>query len=153
MLDRYLDACKVLADGEGRVIPAAVDLHVKVESAETGAAFALCEYVMPPGGYKGPPPHIHRSGSETFYVLDGTLEMLTGTETIKATAGACVHVPAGAVHTFTNPGPGAVRFLQIVSPGSLLTMIEEVSALIHAGVEDQDEIAAAFRRHDTEVVG
>ncbi len=151
--DDNLDGCKLLAAGEGRAIPSgSLELRVKVESAETGAAFALSEYVMPPTGWKGPAPHVHRSGSETFYVVDGTLEMLAGAKTIKAVAGTCVHVPAGAVHTFSNPGPGPVRFLQIVSPGSLLTMIEEVSTLVDADIQERDQIAAVFRRHDTEVL-
>lgn len=85
-------------------------------------------------------------------MLEGTLEMLVGTETVRATAGTCVHVPAGSVHKFSNPGPGAVRFSQIVSPGSLLTMIEEISALLQAGIQDRDQIAAVFWRHNTEVV-
>lgn len=148
-----ISAAKVLHPGEGRVVPAGpFDMRIKVESAETGGAFAFGEYVMQPNVWEGPAPHIHHSGSETFYVLEGTLEMLIGKETVKATAGTCVHVPAGAVHKFSNPGPGAVRFSQIVSPGSLLTMIEEISALLQAGVQDRDQIAAVFRRHDTEVV-
>lgn len=107
---------------------------------------------MQPNAWEGPAPHIHRSGSETFYVLDGSLQMLVGTETVEAAAGTCVHVPAGAVHTFSNPGPGRVRFSQIVAPGSLLTMIEEITALLEAGIQDREQIAAVFRRHDSEVV-
>jgi hypothetical protein len=63
-----------------------------------------------------------------------------------------VHVPPGAVHTFSNPGPDRVRFAQIVCPGSLLTMIEEIVGLLQAGVQDPAKIAAVFRRHDSEVV-
>ena len=127
-------------------------MRIKVESAETGGAFAVGEYVMNPNAWEGPAPHIHHSGSETFYVLEGTLQLLVGTETVKASAGTCVHVPAGAVHTFANPGPGPVRFSQSVSPGSLLTMIEEIAALLQTGIQDGDKIAAVFRRHDSEVV-
>jgi mannose-6-phosphate isomerase-like protein (cupin superfamily) len=123
---------------------------VKVESAETGGAFAFIEYTL--NAWEGPPPHVHHAGSETFYVLEGTLQMLVGKEPVSVTPGMCVHVPAGAVHTFSNPYPGTVRVVQIVSPGSLLTMIEEVSALVQSGIVDRSQIAAIFRRHESEVV-
>ncbi len=100
-------------------------MRVKVESAETGGAFAFIEYTLPVNVWEGPAPHVHHAGSEMFYVLEGTLQMLVGDESVAVAAGTCVHVPSGAVHAFANPGLSAVRFLQIVSPGSMLTMIED----------------------------
>lgn len=149
-----LITCRVLERGRGRAIQSdGHELRVKVDSAETGAAFAFGEYLVPAAGCELSAPHVHRAASETVYVLEGTLEVRTGTRTIAAAAGACVHVPAGAVHAFANRGPGPVRFLQLVSPGTLLTMIEELSALAQAGINDGEQIAAVYRRHDTEVVG
>ena len=152
-VDTDVRSGRVLGPGEGRAVPGGpLETVVKVESAETGGAFAFIEYAMLPSAWDGPEPHIHNSGSETFFVLEGTLQMLVGDQTIAATPGTCVHVPPGAVHTFSNPGPDRVRFAQIVCPGSLLTMIEEIVGLLQAGVQDPAKIAAVFRRHDSEVV-
>ncbi len=69
----------VLRAGEGRSFPVKpFDVRVKVEAAETGDAFSLTEYVLEPGLWPGPAPHIHRRSSETFYVLDGELEKEVG---------------------------------------------------------------------------
>lgn len=152
-IDTDVRNSRVLGPGKGRAVPAGLfDLNVKVESAETGGAYALIECVLPASGWEGPEPHIHNSGSETFFVLEGTMQMLLGDQTIAGTPGTCVHVPAGAVHSFSNPGPGSVRWAQIVCPGSLLTMIEEIVAVLAAGSQDRAELAAVFRRHDSEVV-
>ncbi|HEX6348800.1 MAG TPA: cupin domain-containing protein [Candidatus Dormibacteraeota bacterium] len=144
---------ELIAAGEGRLVGSgAISLRVKVESAETGGAFALVEVVMQPQLWEGPAPHIHHSGSETFYVIEGTLKMLAGGDVVQATAGTCVHVPAGTVHAFSNPGHGPVRFLQMLAPGSLLTMVEEITSLVAAGIQDRAQIAAIFRRHESEQV-
>ncbi len=144
---------RVLGVGEGRELPGGVlRTVVKVESAETGGAFALIESALNADAWKGPEPHVHHSGSETFYVLEGTMEFALDQERITATPGTCVHIPAGAVHAFSNPGPGRVRYAEILCPGSLLGMIEDIVELLHAGVSDQEQLAAVFRRHDSEVV-
>ena len=149
-----LRAGRMLGPGEGREVPGGVlETVVKVESAETGGAFALVEYALDANAWAGPEPHVHNSGSETFYVLEGAMEFVLGEERITATPGTCVHIPAGAVHTFSNPGPGRARFSQILCPGSLLSMIEDIVGLLQAGITDQKQLAAVFRRHDSEVVG
>jgi len=42
----------------------------------TGKSFTVVEYLTAPGG--GPPPHIHTSEDEFWYVLDGTFEIHIG---------------------------------------------------------------------------
>lgn len=146
-------AARVLARGEGRTLAAGQpETVVKVESVETGGAFALIESSLDAKTWKGPEPHIHHAGSETFYVLEGAMEFVLGEERITASAGTCVHVPVGAVHSFSNPGPGRVRYSEILCPGSLLGMVEEIEDLLQAGVTDQEQFTAVFRRHDSEAV-
>lgn len=141
---------RVLRLGEGRGLPGGVlETVVKVESAETGGAFALVESAMDANAWEGPEPHVHNAGSETFYVLEGRMEFALGEERIIAAPGTCVHIPAGAVHAFSNPGPGRVRYAEILCPGSLLGMIEDIVGLLQAGVSDKEQLAAIFRRHDS----
>jgi quercetin dioxygenase-like cupin family protein len=66
--------------------------------------------------FEGPGPHFHKEHVDAFYVLEGELEFISGTETFRAGAGTSVAVPPGIVHGFTNPGPGGARYLNIHAP-------------------------------------
>ena len=47
--------------------------RILTSGAQTGGAFATIEMLVPPGG--GPPPHAHPDFHETFYVVDGEVEV------------------------------------------------------------------------------
>ncbi|HEX2432762.1 MAG TPA: cupin domain-containing protein [Gaiellaceae bacterium] len=66
--------------------------------------------------FEGPGPHFHKEHVDAFYVLEGELEFINGTETLRAGAGTTVAVAPGIVHGFTNPGPGRARYLNIHAP-------------------------------------
>ncbi len=66
--------------------------------------------------FEGPGPHFHKEHVDAFYVLEGELEFINGTETLRAGAGTTVAVPPGIVHGFTPPGPGGARYLNIHAP-------------------------------------
>lgn len=85
-----------------------------VDGRHTGGHFTLIEIRVLPGG--GPPPHIHRREDETFYVLEGELQLWLDGRTIDAPAGTCVFAPRGIPHRFTNATTGPTRFLVIASP-------------------------------------
>ena len=55
---------------------------------------------MPPDA--GPPPHIHHDQDESFYVVEGQLEIMVGGEVREAKAGDFVHVSKGTPHSFAN---------------------------------------------------
>ncbi len=68
--------------------------------AETDGAYFVMEGLVPPGG--GPPPHIHHNQVETFYIVEGQMEILLGDQVYEAKAGDFVHVSKGARHRFIN---------------------------------------------------
>jgi len=101
---------------------------VLVEPETTNGAFSVIEAGISPG-VPGPPPHVHTDGlEETRCVLDGELDFLVGETTVRAGRVAVVYVPAGAVHTFSNPSDTGARWLGIFRPASGLAMIEELAA-------------------------
>jgi mannose-6-phosphate isomerase-like protein (cupin superfamily) len=75
----------------------------------------LLEFEVGPD-YEGPGPHFHKRHVDSFYVLEGELEFTVDGETVRAPAGTYVAAPLGVVHSFTNPGPGRARFLNIHAP-------------------------------------
>jgi len=66
--------------------------------------------------FEGPAPHFHKEHVDAFYVLEGELEFLNGTETLRAGPGTTVAVPPGIVHGFGNPGPDRAHYLNIHAP-------------------------------------
>ena len=69
-------------------------------SAETDGEYFVMEGLVPPDA--GPPPHIHHNQVETFYVVEGELEILLGDQVHEAKAGDFVHVSKGTPHRFIN---------------------------------------------------
>lgn len=55
----------------------------------------------------GPDPHYHRSITESFFVLEGSVRLYDGTAWMTARSGDFLHVPEGGIHGFkvaTTPG-------------------------------------------------
>jgi mannose-6-phosphate isomerase-like protein (cupin superfamily) len=58
---------------------------------ETAGAYFQLEALVTPGG--GPPPHIHHREDETFYPIEGSVEMRLGDSTVLAGPSDYVNVP------------------------------------------------------------
>jgi len=48
------------------------------------------------------PPHIHHDQTETFYILEGEMEITVGDQTYQAKVGDFVNVSKGTPHNFMN---------------------------------------------------
>jgi quercetin dioxygenase-like cupin family protein len=116
----------------------------KIPSQHTGGAYALFEVTTQPGG--GPPAHVHHREDESFYVLEGQFEFLSGEETLRVGAGSLIYIPKGTLHTHKNVGEGIGSILVSQSPGGLYErFFEEVGKPVdgEAGplaFEDQPEV-------------
>jgi quercetin dioxygenase-like cupin family protein len=71
--------------------------EVLLSSDETGGDMTVMQMTMPAG--MGPPPHTH-PGSETVYVIEGTLTYHIGGELFEGHAGSLFHIPEGVVENF-----------------------------------------------------
>ena len=141
--------------GEGRTIAVVGDVYRFLATGEdTNGKYALWEAIVPPGG--GPPPHVHSREEEGFYILEGELEFLAGTETVRAGQGTFVMIPIGTIHTFSNPTDKPARFLNTFTPPLYLGYFEELSRLNQASVaptrQQLAELGEIMARYDTEVV-
>ena len=63
------------------------------------------------------PPHIHREHVDSFYVLEGELELMVDSQTVHAHPGDLVHAPPTVVHAFKNSSDGRLRFINLHTPG------------------------------------
>jgi mannose-6-phosphate isomerase-like protein (cupin superfamily) len=99
------------------------------------------------GPPSGPDPHFHRSISESFFILSGTVRIFDGTRWIDATPGDFVHVPEGGVHAFRNESGEPASMLLHFAPGAPREGYFE--GLIGLGSLSPEEKAEFFLRHDT----
>jgi mannose-6-phosphate isomerase-like protein (cupin superfamily) len=143
----------ILNPGEGRSIPLGpIQMVVQEDGMHTRETLGVAEFVVPPHA-PTPPPHIHHAHEEVFYVLEGELEFLVGTETVRAVQGTFVMVPIGAVHTFRNSTEKSARFLNTFTPPRYIHYFEEMSELLQAGVTSSSpQLTELMARYDTEVV-
>jgi mannose-6-phosphate isomerase-like protein (cupin superfamily) len=114
--------------------------------ATTNGQFGLYRWDMS-GPPSGPDPHFHRSISESFFVLSGTVRMYDGARWIDATPGDFLFVPEGGVHAFRNESGEPASMLLMFAPGAPREgYFEGLADLATAGDEERAEF---FRHHDT----
>ena len=110
----------VLADGEGEVIRWFGDT-ITVKSA--GPKFDVAVVTAVAGSE--PPLHVHAEADEALFVLEGSIAVFVGGETLPAAVGAFVFLPGGVPHTFAVAS-GSARLLALTSPSGALAMYSDV---------------------------
>lgn len=96
----------------------------KLTGRQTGGKLAVLHCTIQPGS--GSPPHIHGREDETFYILSGTFDLRAGDRTIRAEAGAFLHIPKGTVHNYVNVGSTPGEFIVMLSPAGFEEMFAEL---------------------------
>ena len=144
----------VVKAGEGHVLRLGdVQMVVKEDGTHTRGALGLAEFLVPPHGHNTPHPHVHHAHEEGFYILEGELEVVVGTQTVRAGQGSFVMVPIGVAHTFSNPTERPTRLLCTFTPRRYLSYFEEASQLYQATASPgRQQMAELMARYDTEVV-
>ena len=117
-----------------------------VTGAESGGAYFAMEAFAPPGG--GPPLHVHRNEDETFYIVEGQIDIVLGEETVTAGPGDFVNVPRGTVHRFHNSGTAAARMILTFSPAGIehffAETLERAVDGTEVAVDNVDAVAARY---------
>jgi len=136
--------------------PAELDLGVGgsasylATGASTHGQFGLYRWDMgaEPGG---PATHFHRTISESFFILDGTVRLFNGEAWTTGQAGDFLYVPEGGLHAFRNDSGAPASMLILFAPGAPREGYFE--GLIEIGASGRklsaEEWAEFFERHDT----
>ncbi len=114
--------------------------------ASTNGQFGLYRWDM---GAKptGPGAHFHKTISESFFVLSGTVRLLDGEKWIDATAGDFLYVPEGGLHGFRNESGEPASMLILFAPGAPREpYFEQVGQVGGLSKEEQE---AFYLAHDT----
>jgi quercetin dioxygenase-like cupin family protein len=107
----------VLGPGEGRAYAMGrIGAVFKADGSETESRYSISEWRLDPHT-QGPGPHSHPE-DDIFYVTQGVMSLLVGTEWTHAGQGSFVLVPGGVVHDFENRGDAHAAVLNFSVPGS-----------------------------------
>jgi mannose-6-phosphate isomerase-like protein (cupin superfamily) len=129
---------RVVAPGEGdRLTNDARTATIKIARDE----LTLVEFELE-AGFEGPQPHVHRRHVDSFFVVEGEPELRTGEETLRAEPGTFVSVPPGVVHSFSNPGPGSARLINVHAPSC------DFHEYLHVMERERDLDTATHARFD-----
>jgi mannose-6-phosphate isomerase-like protein (cupin superfamily) len=115
----------------------------------TRGAFGLYRWDMG-ARPSGPAPHFHRSITESFFVLNGSVRLYDGAGWVDATAGDFLYVPEGGVHAFRNESGEPASMLILFSPGAPREdYFETLADAARREAMTAEDWTAFFLRHDT----
>ena len=148
-------------EGEGEVarfrpVDTAPDLpladgaaHFIATGATMAGRFGLYRWDM---GVKtaGAQPHFHRTISESFFVLSGSIQLFTGQEWRSSGAGDFAYVPEGGVHGFRNESGEPASLLILFAPGAPREAYFQGLVEFAAGrwTPTHEELVAFMEEHD-----
>ncbi|CAN5329334.1 cupin domain-containing protein [soil metagenome] len=119
--------------------------HYLATGGATGGLYGLYKWEMGAGPV-GADPHFHRTFSEAFYILSGTVQLFDGNEWIDGIVGDFVHVPPGGIHAFRNHSGGPASMLIHFAPGA--PREDYFNSLDRLSEMSTEERAAFFVEHD-----
>lgn len=104
--------------GEGEIFqmePGSL-VRFKIFSKDTGGLIEMYEREVPPRTI-GADPHLHRTTTEVFYVVEGMPSIRCGEVNRSHPPGSIVVVPPNTVHAYGNPTDAPIKVLVSFSPG------------------------------------
>jgi quercetin dioxygenase-like cupin family protein len=130
------------------VLGCTIDIHATL--ADTGNSTSVIELGIPPR-FPGAPPHLHERMTESFYVLEGKIDIMRADHWTSARRGDFILIPPRTIHAYRNNMDQPARFL-IIAPGHDRFFFELVDWMHREPVwppTDREALIAFGRRHDT----
>jgi quercetin dioxygenase-like cupin family protein len=132
--------------------------RILVDGEPSEGRFSLLEMTGASGDM--PPLHIHHDEDETFYVLEGHLELhIAGREPVAIATGQARIAPRGIPHAYKVISAGPARWLVAMTGTSFARLVRDASvpaktATLPVDAEfDPQEIDAISTRHGIELLG
>ena len=127
---------------------ASIGHFLLADSDDTGGALSMHRVALATGADSAV-PHYHRGSSELFYVLDGRLDVLVGSEVQTADAGDLLIVPPGLSHAFGAHAGSSAEALIVITPGVQRFEYFRLIDRTRAGLEPPETLRASQQRFDT----
>jgi mannose-6-phosphate isomerase-like protein (cupin superfamily) len=129
--------------------------QVKASAADTGGQYTLVEITAPAGLQT--PLHVHYRDDEGFYVLEGSVTIQVGEDTVELGPGQHAFGPRDIPHRFTV-GPDGAHMIWMLTPGGFEDLVDEASVPAErptappASVAPPANAAEIVRRHGAELL-
>ena len=117
-------------------------VRLLLSSEETTGDVTIYEFILPPQS-PGSPPHTHTHEDEYFYVLSGTLDVLSDGETIRLQPGDFAALTRGHAHMFWNGSDGETELIMMTTGSSFESFMESVSPRLAEAKPENAEAAGA----------
>ncbi|MPZ61069.1 MAG: cupin domain-containing protein [Propionibacteriales bacterium] len=128
--------------------PSGVEVDYLATGGSTSGEFGLYRWTFGETE-SGPDPHFHKTISESFFILTGTVRLYNGEDWVEATSGDFLYVPPGGIHAFKNVPGEPASMLLMFTPGAPREGYFEGLAEFAAGKQASEEERAEFYvRHD-----
>jgi mannose-6-phosphate isomerase-like protein (cupin superfamily) len=129
-------------------------VHYLGTGDSTDGRFGLYRWEMNALAGSGRSTHYHKTISESFFVLNGTIRLYDGNEWVAATAGDYLYVAPGGEHGFSNESGAAASMLVLFAPGNPREKyFEELADIVATGRElSRAERVELYARHDQYMV-
>ena len=117
--------------------------------ASTHEQFGLYRWDMGPEP-AGAGAHYHRTFSESFFVVSGSVQLFDGNSWLDGQPGDFVYVPEGGLHAFRNDSGAPASMLILFAPGAPREAYFEGLVELAEGrwKPSHDELQAFFEEHD-----
>jgi quercetin dioxygenase-like cupin family protein len=107
--------------------------RILVTGEQTGGAYAAIDMLIPHDD--GPGPDSHAGFQESFYVIEGEIEVKSEVSTCLAKKGSFVDIPMGGiVHCFKNKTSETARLLCFVVHSGIVEFFMEIGKPVLPGV-------------------
>ena len=103
-------------------------------------------------GKEGAPPHLHQEASELFYVLTGSLRVLTGDDLLTLDQGDFLVVPPNTPHAFEAAGTTDAEVLFVLTHAKPRFDYYRLLEGVYRGETDPAELGATSNLYDNHYV-
>lgn len=140
-------------DHPDKVVPAGTGADVEnpfhpvkllLSNAESAGSVTIYEFLLPPRS-PGSPPHTHTQEDEYFYVLSGTLDVLSNGDVARLAPGDFAALNRGHTHMFWNGSDGETKLIMMTTGSSFEAFLEGASPrLAEARPESPADVGAVI---------
>ena len=100
-----------------------------LHSTESASGIVFHEFTLPPRT-AGAPPHTHAEDEEFFYVVRGSLDLMTGDEVTRLQEGGFAALLPGRAHMFWNASDAPVTAIMAAHGGHFEDFFDNVGAML-----------------------
>src|SRR4051794_40061952 len=145
-------ATHILGPNDGAYIEiGGLGIRTMIEAARTGGSFSMVEHPLAAQSL-GSPIHTHTREDEYSYIVEGTVGVQIGDETLEAHVGDLVFKPRGIPHAFWNATDEPARLIELIAPAGFEAYFAEIAPLFPEDAPpDLAGLDAAAKRYGLEM--